>query len=120
MIEAMSERRAPQDDAAYRARLIRSVSPPLHVAIDLPAMYGRAPHFVPPPTVSTIAPLAVVVGYLHSWVLCDAGWLGACSYRIHLTGTHFIDQNHLVPGRVLTPATAAQIDAARQTGQLRF
>lgn len=120
MIEAMADPRAPQDDVAYRARLIRSVSPPLHVAIDLPAMYGRSPHFVPPPTVSVIAPPAVVVGHLHSWVLCEAGWLGACSYRVHLTGTHFIDQSHLVPARVLTPATAAQIEAARLTGQLRY
>jgi hypothetical protein len=116
----MSERRAPQDDAAYRARLIRSVAPPLHVAIDLAAMHGRTPHFRPPPAVSAIAPLTVVVGYLHAWVLCDDGWLGACSYRIHLTGTHFIDQNHLVPARMLTPASTAQIEAARTTGQLRY
>jgi hypothetical protein len=115
----MSERGTP-DDAAYRARLIRSVSPPRHVAIDLPALYGRTPHFEPPATVSAIAPLAVVVGYLQAWVLCDTGWLGSCTYRLHLTGTHFIDQSHLVPGRILTPATPAQIEVAKRTGQLRY
>ncbi len=109
-----------QDSAAFRARLIRSVAPPLQVAIDLPAMYGRHPHFLPPATVSAIAPLAVVVGYLQAWMLCDVGWLGSCTYRINLTGTHFIDQNHLVPGWVLRPATPAQVAAAKKTGQLRY
>ena len=108
------------NDAAYRARLIRSVSPPRHVAIDLPALYGRTPHFTPPAGVSAIAPLAVVVGYLQAWMVCDAGWFGACTYRLQLTGTHFIDQSPLVPGHVLTPATREQIEAAKVSGQLRY
>ena len=116
----MVERRVSPDSAAFRARLIRSVAPPLQVAIDLPAMYGRSPHFVRPAAVSAIAPLGVVVGYLQSWMLCDLGWLGACTYRIQVTGTHFLDQNHLVPGWVLRPATAAQVAAAKETGQLRY
>lgn len=125
--EVGSERRdigraAHDVPAGFSSRLIRTVAPPMIVAIDLGALYRRTPHFERPGGVrSAVVFDVVVLGYLESWVLAsDNGWLGACSYRIRIGDKHFVDQHHFVPQWALKQASKVEANAARQTGQLRW
>jgi hypothetical protein len=111
MIEVMEPVRRP---------VIRTVSPPIYVAIDVAALLGRTPHFVQPPEVPTIAPLAQVVGHLDAWVLSSSGWLGACEYRLLLYGTSYLPQSHLVPAWALRLAAEAEIAEARRRSEIRW
>lgn len=108
--------------AAYSSRLIRTVSPPMVIAVDLGALYGRTAHFQRPPQVSSAVAMDVVVlGHLEAWVLAaDRGWFGQCSYRVRIGDKHFVDQHHLIPQWALKQASRTEVEAARKTGQLRW
>ena len=104
-----------------RRGLIRTVSPPLYVVIDVAALFNRTPHFAAPAAEAPmISPVGQVVGHLDGWVLSGTGWLGACEYRLLLWGTSYLPQSHLVPAWALRPAAEQEIAAARQRSEIRW
>lgn len=98
--------------------LIRVVYPARQVVIDLGALYGRPPHFRRP-NVTVLAQLHVqVVGLLDAWVSTETGWFAACRYRVKLEYSHYVDQEHLVPARMLRLATDKEVDLGRMRGEI--
>jgi len=59
-----------------------------------------------------------VVGLLDAWVLSDKGWYAACCYRVKLGQGHFVDQEHLVPARVVKRASGQELELGRMRGEI--
>lgn len=88
------------------------------VIIDLAALYGRPPHFRRP-NVTVLAQLHVqVVGLLDAWVSTETGWFAACRYKVKLGHSHYVDQEHLIPARMLRPADGREVELGRMRGEI--
>ena len=97
---------------------IRSVRPPQLIIVDLGALYGRAPHFRRPNNTVLPSLHVQVVGLLDAWVLSDEGWYAACRYKVKLGHGHFVDQEHLVPARVIKRASGQEVELGRMRGEI--
>jgi hypothetical protein len=100
-------------------RVVRPVTPPVAVVIDLGAMYGHQPHWRHPHVTNAAMLHLPVVGYLDAWVLGATGWFGACRYRVKLGAEEFAEQRHLVPGWMIRRASDSDVEQARMRGDLR-
>lgn len=98
--------------------VIRAVQPPQQILIDLGALYGRPPHFRRP-NVTVLAQLHVqIVGQLDAWIMTETGWFGACRYKVKLGHAHHIDQEHLVPARMIRRASDKEVEVGRMRGEI--
>jgi hypothetical protein len=107
-------------DAPRYEPTLRVVRPPIHVLIDLGALYGQQPHFRSRTVTVPESLRTVVVGQLDAWVLSDLGWFGACRYRIHLGLKQLVEQSHMVPSWVLRPASDSEVEQAVLKGELEI
>ena len=93
---------------------------PRPVIIDLGALYGRAPHFRRP-NITVLPSLNVqIVSLLDAWVLTEDGWYGACRYKVKLAHALFVDQEHLVPARMIRAASDREVEAGRMRGEIEL
>jgi hypothetical protein len=100
--------------------IIRPFRMPRLVIIDLGALYGRARHFRRP-NITVLPSLSVqVVGLLDAWLLTEDGWYGACRYKVKLAHAQFVDQDHLVPARMIRAADDREVEVGRMRGEIQL
>ena len=100
------------------SRAVRPVLPPQHVVIDLGAVYGRQPLFRRPNILVLASLHGMVVGQLHAWVIAESGWFGRCTYRVKIAVAEYWQQDHLVPGWAIRPASFDEVNVSRMKGKL--
>ncbi len=99
--------------------VIRPFRMPKLIIIDLGALYGRSPHFRRP-NITVLPTLSVqVVGLLDAWVMTDDGWYGACRYKVKLAHGQYVDQEQMVPARMIRAADDREVQVGRMRGEIQ-